>query len=187
MRWRFQPARNDSGASSSGSAASWYFHSCGGRLRSAKGAARTTKRIRNWLAPRSVLREFLKKRGTGANTDAVNPFISALPRLYKPPSRGSRWTDGWSIFCPSAGTTSLWPAARNSGRAAGPMSANSGFWSRNGLEPRCNPRGAEPDNPGQSESAQDWRAAWWYRRQPAWRGGFQNSFSTPSQGSPATP
>jgi lipopolysaccharide/colanic/teichoic acid biosynthesis glycosyltransferase len=32
----------------------------GQRLKSAKGAARTAERIGNWLAPRSVLRMFLK-------------------------------------------------------------------------------------------------------------------------------
>jgi hypothetical protein len=37
-------------------------------LKSAKGAARTTKRIRNWLAPRSVLREFLKSAKGAART-----------------------------------------------------------------------------------------------------------------------
>jgi hypothetical protein len=35
---------------------------------SAKGTARTAGRNRNWLAPHSILREFLKKRkGRGAH------------------------------------------------------------------------------------------------------------------------
>ncbi len=48
----------------------WRFVALWARtLKSAKGAARTTKRPRNSLAPRSVLREFLARRERNMYSD----------------------------------------------------------------------------------------------------------------------
>src|ERR1700683_4370034 len=65
-------------------------------LRSAKGAARTSKRIRNRLAPRSVLREFLRSAPRVQNEAAV--VVALLT------SRGSAFRNSYrlSIFsCPA--------------------------------------------------------------------------------------
>jgi len=48
-------------------------------IKSAKGAARTAKRIRNWLAPHSVLREFFKSAERAART-ANDAGIQPAPR-----------------------------------------------------------------------------------------------------------
>jgi len=48
-------------------------------VKSAKGAARTAIRIRNWFTPRSVLREFLKK---GTASTAQRPVRLLLEHLF---------------------------------------------------------------------------------------------------------
>jgi hypothetical protein len=58
---------------------------CAKFLRSAKGAARTAKRTRNWPAPRSVLREFLRSATTTSparSKIATDNILSRRARLY---------------------------------------------------------------------------------------------------------
>src|ERR1700733_14705737 len=76
-------------------------------LKSAKGAARTTKLARSGFAPRSVLREFLKRKV--AQNDECNQFPFGCVRVFRRNWRSSLQEDfsrvagdveAWSPQCP---------------------------------------------------------------------------------------
>ena len=61
--------------------------------------------------------------GTHSNTQAMNPFISALPRPKTLSSIGSRTNGSLAQRCPSTGTTSVCPDNMTPPSSAGPIVA----------------------------------------------------------------
>jgi hypothetical protein len=63
------------------------------------------------------------KRGTIARTQAMNPFMSAVPRPYSRPPSSRTANGGERQSRGSAGTTSVWPERQMPATDAGPIVA----------------------------------------------------------------
>jgi len=66
----------------------------------------------------------LTSAGTNASTQAIYPFMSAVPRPNSLPSRSVSVNGGRLQGCPSTGTTSVCPDSTIPGSSTGPMLAN---------------------------------------------------------------